>query len=377
MRVILISNGLTPIYEAGLANGLVANGLDVTLFVSDRSLMSELSPDVKAINLRGSQIEGRPAWRKAFNLGVCLIRELVFLARENVTVHFIGFFMLAHIHKSWADRTWFWELRLLRLFSKRLIYTVHNVMPHERDTPEIRKLMARIYRIPDCLVVHTQRARLRLIEEFGVAPERTVVMEHGINELIRPVPALVSETRLGLDVSATQRLVLFFGNVQYYKGVDLLLEAAYRFGPNTRIHIAGRCGDPDYGREIRRMMGAHPMGDRLTWEDAFLSEERVSELLSAADVIVMPYRHIDQSGVLFAALRHGVPVVAFDVGSFRDYLPDGVGLVVPVGDLGAFALAVENIEIGPEARERIFHVAQRYLWPATVKPVLCEYGAVS
>lgn len=373
MRAVLISNGLTPIYEAGIANGLVANGVDVTLLVSDRSLMNELSPDIKAVNLRGSQVEVRHGWRKALNLMWYFIRELAFLAHRSTTVHFIGFFMLAHIRNKWADRTWLWEMRLIRLFSRRLIFTVHNVMPHERDTPEIRQLMAKIYRIPDCLVVHTQRARQRLIDEFAIASERIVVMEHGINELVPPDPAAITATRSGLGVAASQRLVLFFGNVNYYKGVDLLLEAARRFGPQVRLHIAGRCGDQDYGRELLRTMRDHPMGERLTWEDAFLSETRVSELLSAADVVVMPYRHIDQSGVLFAALRHGVPLVAFDVGSFREYLPEGVGRVVPPGDLDAFAAAVETIEPSSAARNRVLAVAERYLWSHTVAPVLGEY----
>jgi glycosyltransferase involved in cell wall biosynthesis len=378
LRVVLISNGLTPIYEAGFANGLAANGVDVTLFVSDRSLVNELSPDIEAVNLRGSQVVMRSARRKALNLLWYFIRVLAALAHRSATVHFIGFFMLAHIHKGWADRTWLWECRLLRLFSRRLIFTVHNVMPHERDTPKIRRLMAKIYRIPDRLVVHTLRSRQRLMDEFGVPTERIVVMEHGINELIQPDPIRIASTRAALNISNGQRLVLFFGNVQYYKGVDLLLDAARRFGPNARMHIAGRCADPTYGQEIRRMMAEHPLGDRLTWEgeDAFLSEERVSELLSAADVLVMPYRHIDQSGVLFAALRHGTPVVAFDVGSFRDYLPEGVGMVVPFGDLVALAAAVESIETGPAARERVLQVAEHYLWPEAVKPVLPEYGVI-
>lgn len=369
----LISNGLTPIYEAGIANGLAANGVDVTLFVSDRSLVNELSTDIKAVNLRGSQREVRHGWRKALNLMWYFIRELAFLAHRSTTVHFIGFFMLAHIHKGWADHSWLWECRLLKLFSRRLIFTVHNVMPHERDTPEIRRLMAKIYRIPDCLVVHTQRARQRLMDEFAVASERIVVMEHGINELVPPESTVIAATRSELGVTASQRLVLFFGNVHYYKGVDLLLEAARRFGPQVRLHIAGRCGDPEYGRELLRTMSDHPMGERLTWEDAFLSESRVSELLSAADVVVMPYRHIDQSGVLFAALRHGVPLVAFDVGSFREYLPEGVGRVVPPGDLEAFAAAVETIEPSSTAREKVLAVAERYLWSHTVAPVLGEY----
>lgn len=371
--VILISNGFQPDYEAGFANGLAANGVAVTLVASDRTLLERLSPAIRVVNLRGSQDEKRPKWLKALNLLRYFVRVYTFVARAHRPVHMTGLFALSTVRHPLANRTWSLECRLLRRLAPGLILTVHNVVPHGQDTPDIRRELAKVYDIPHRLIVHTRRARQRLIEEFGIEPGRILVMEHGIAEVVPPDKARIVATRQSLGVSENQKLVLFFGSIQPYKGVDLLLEAARAFPPNIRVHIAGRCGDAAYAQQLHDQMESHPHRERITWVNAFLPEAEVSALLSAADLVAMPYRHIDQSGVLFAALRHGTPVVAFDVGSFSEYLTPGLGAVIPAGDTAGYAQAVLETLDAALPRDRILSAAERYLWSRTVAPVLGEY----
>lgn len=368
-RVLLISHGFQPDYEAGFSSGLARNGVEVELVSSDRTLVDRLAAGVNAINLRGSQDRSRSSWRKAANLfryylqlGGLLIR------RRGTPIHLVGHFAVDH------PLAWRGECLLYRALGRRFVLTVHNVVPHDRDTPAVREALRVAYRIPYRLVVHTRRARERLIEEFGVEADRIVVMDHGIDEIPPLDDQQVNAARLRIGVREGERLVVFFGAVLPYKGVDLFLEAAVHFGPDVRVVIAGRCGDAEYRTRIRKLVDSHPLGERVCWNDAYVPEEAVTELLAAADVIAMPYRHIDQSGVLFAALRHGVPVVAFDVGSLREYLLDGAGVVVPPGDIKAFASAVMHVEPSAVARPRIQRIAERFLWAHTVAPVLalCE-----
>jgi glycosyltransferase involved in cell wall biosynthesis len=376
MDVILVSHGFQPDYEAGFANGLARCGVKVTLVASNRTLFTRLSPGIDVINLRGAQDESRAPWKKVLNLLWYLARLLLLVARRRSVTHLTGLFALSHIRTPWADRSWALECRILKLLSRRLLLTVHNVVPHNQDTPTLRARLSAAYRIPHRLIVHTARARQRLIDEFGVEAERIVVMEHGIDEIVVPQPDSVAATRALLGVAANEKLVLCFGIVQRYKGVDLLVEAARHLDANIRIHIAGRCYDPQYQREIERALDGHPLIKQISWENVYLSEDRVSDLLSASDVLAMPYRHIDQSGVLFAAMRHGLPIVAFDVGSLRDYLTVGAGVVVQVGDLEGFASAIQSIEPAPLVRQKIHSLAQRYRWGNTVKPILGEYCQV-
>nr|WP_315478724.1 glycosyltransferase family 4 protein [uncultured Rhodoferax sp.] len=368
MNLVLISHGFQPEYESGFANGLAINGVAPTLVAADRTLFARLHSSVRAINLRGSQDRSRPSWKKALNLGLYALRLAALLAWRRPVVHLTGL-LLAGRSNSWPI-----ECQIYRLLSKQLVLTVHNVVPHGQDTPEMRRTMAKVYSIPDCLVVHTAKAKQRLIDEFAVNAERIVVMEHGIEKVVDVPENITRSVRDALAVPAQGKLVLFFGAVLPYKGVDLLIAAARHLRDGTRVHIAGRCGDRQYQQELEALLDQHPDQTTITWENTYLSEERASVLLAAAEVLVMPYRHIDQSGVLFSALSHGVPVVAFDVGSLREYLVSGVGQVVPPGDILALANAIDAAPHSESVRNGIKTVAQKFVWQETVKPVLQCYA---
>lgn len=367
-NVLLISHGFQPDYEAGFANGLARNGVKVILVSSDRTLTEQLEPSIRSINLRGSQDRSRPAWRKALNL-ICYYTSLAILLGRHPTmpVHMIGLFAIN------KPNTWRWECILYSLFGRKLVMTVHNVMPHDRDDPAIRSGLLTAYQLPDYLIVHTRRTADQLIKDFGVEEERIVLLEHGINQIPLIEINQVAKSRAETGVTETERLVVFFGAVMPYKGVDILLDAAVEPCWSARLLIAGRCGDSVYGAKLREQIDSHPNKDRIVWDNRYLTEEEVASVLLAADVLVMPYRSIDQSGVLFAALKYGLPVVAFDVGSLKDYLIDGVGRIIAEGDVSSFAKAVMEIEPASLVRFNIQKIAEQYLWQSTVRSVLPVY----
>jgi len=78
--------------------------------------------------------------------------------------------------------------------------------------------------------------------------------------------------------------------------------------------------------------------------------------------------------VLFTAMRHGVPVVAFDVESLRDYLPNNVGQIVPANDITALASTINHSLPVDSVRAGIFATAENYLWQRTITPVIASYA---
>jgi len=372
-QVLLVSNGFQPNYEAAFANALAGNAVDVTLVASDETLRKRLAPAIEVLNLRGSQDPHRPAWLKVVNLLRYLWRLWWLAWRRGGVVHMTGLSAFANFRGVWAIQAWALECHALRVAAHELVLTVHNVVPHDRDSPALRRALAAVYRGPQMLVVHTAVARQRLIDEFGIAPARITVMEHGLDDPVVRTQAQIDAIRTGLGYEPQHRLVLFLGWVRPYKGVDLLLQACGKLAPESRVLIAGNCIDAGYRASIERMMAEGALREKVRWEFGYLDEERVSALLSAADVLVMPYRQIDQSGVLFSALRHGVPVVAFDVGSLREYVPPEAGRIVPPGDVDGLARALEEVPPAALARDRVLAVARRYLWPITVRSVLPLY----
>lgn len=362
--VVLVSHGFQPSYEKAFANGLARNGLAVTVITSDRSLDSAFEPGVRAIPLRGSQDPRRSRFQKIRRLIAYTASLYAFLLRGRFrALHLMGGFITASVPLGWL------EMLGYRLVSRRLLLTVHNLLPHDRHTRLNRIILQRIYRMPDTLVVHTKKMRDALIEEWLIPGGRIVQMEHGVDDL--PTRAEAWQP----DVQGRLRL-LMFGSVSRYKGIDTALDALREFSDfPVSLVIAGECRDSGLADELNRLIERIPAMHVVEWQRGFVPESEVQACFECADAALLPYRHIDQSGVLLTAYRFGIPVLAFDVGSFADYVTHETGVVVtertPAGLRAGFRHLKERM---PELqREKIRTVARRYLWEETVRVLLPHY----
>lgn len=377
MAVILLSHGFQPEYEAGYANGLARNGIHAILIGSDTTLRNRIELGVEIINLRRSQDPHRVAWKKALNLMRYWFDYFTFLLRHrDIPVHVIGTFTTG---KLWISLIEAW---LTRRISGHYMLTVHNLLPHDRHTPINAWLSRHIYRTAAVHMVHTRRVKDELVLRFGSDPEKVVVVEHGIDRLLLRTESSRREMRARLALSEENRVILLFGSIAPYKGLDILLRA-YDLLPDqkrTSLLIAGRCKDPNLTkwlhREIRTRKAA---AADILWLDNYIPDEDVPSLFHAADLLVMPYRHIDQSGVIFMAMATGLPVVASDVGMLRDYIPPDCGAVVPPEDFNALALTLnswlDKVEGGQTVIPPSF--AEHFYWSRTVVPMLPIYAKLT
>ena len=119
-----------------------------------------------------------------------------------------------------------------------------------------------------------------------------------------------------------RRFILFFGQLSYYKGIDLLLEAipkVLHVYPNEHFVIAGKSN----GFVIdKKLLDEYP--HHITFIDDYLSVEQLSQLIHASKFVVCPYREATQSGVLMTAFAMGKTVMATNIGAFREYISDGI-----------------------------------------------------
>ena len=370
--IVLLSNGFQSEYEIGFANGLARNGLKPVLVCSDNLQIERLDADVRPINLRRSQDPRRHWAGKALNvLRYWASTAWLLLRLRPRVVHVIGLFTLP------STTACVLEAFALRCLATRFVLTVHDLLPHDAHHRYNVWAYRTIYRLPDKLVVHTARMRSNLVETFGVPERKVVLMEHGIDR-VWPPPQNRKEwltRRHGLD--ARSPVVLFFGNVARYKGPDLLIEA-FKLLPESlgaTLVLAGLCREAALREELKAQLAPLMASGRAAWHDGFVAEDEVLHYFHGADVLVMPYRHIDQSGVVFMALATGIPVVATDVGSLRDYVPLTNGLVVPPADRGALAAAIATLLNGstPVDRCEISRAAENFVWRTTVLPTAASY----
>ena len=365
ISVLLISNGFQPSYEKGFANGVAENEVRVELVSSDRTLAKWLDPRIKNNNLRGSQDPGRPPTVKAANL----IRYAFALGKRIRSgnfdvVHLIGLFMTRNNAGGLIE----WVV--YRLLARRFFMTVHDLLPHNQHT-RFNKLIFRIlYQLPDKLVVHTEKMRDGLMTQFGVPAHRIIIMQHGVDEL----PA-----RLRVPEVSKSLRVLLFGGLSRYKGIDLLFDALQQCQDLlVEVVIAGECRDAVYMHEIARLISGMSSNHTVQWDKTFIAEEKVGVFFETVDAVVLPYRHIDQSGVLLTAFRFGTPVIATDVGAFRSCLPDFAGMIVPEQTPQSLAHTLHEFSDRKNEfdRARIRRHAQSLAWPLTVQPLITEYKAL-
>ena len=344
-RVLVVSHGFQPAYERGFCNGLVRAGHRVTLVTGERCDRAGLDPAVEVLALRGSQTEGRPAWVKLLNMlryRLALLRAVA--SRRHDLVHVIGL-----IEPLWV--VGILEGWLLRILSRRFVLTVHDLLPHDRHTASARRACRAAYRMPHQLVVHTERMARELAAEFGVARARITVMPHGLE----PLPPVRSR-RVAANPPALK--LLCFGHVMPYKGVDVLIDAMALARPGCTLHVSGTCRDPLLAQALRERIRTSPVAPLITWCESYVDDQRMTSLFEEADAVVLPYRHIDQSGVLLQALRHGTPVVATRVGAFEELVSPCVGELCEPGSPESLAAAIDRLAQRRESFDRVRISAQ-------------------
>ena len=136
-----------------------------------------------------------------------------------------------------------------------------------------------------------------------------------------------TEAKARLDIAETDRTLLFFGNIAAYKGLHCLVAAflqSVRGDGRYRLIIAGRPkGSDEYWKEIQNTISRAGVGDRIVQRIEYVPDEETELYFKAADVLILPYTQIFQSGVLLLGYAFGLPVIAADVGSLREEIVIG------------------------------------------------------
>ncbi len=209
----------------------------------------------------------------------------------------------------------------------RIVCIADNIHPHEKRPGD--KAFTRYFLKPvDAFVTMSQKV-LDDLRQFD-ARKPAVYVPHPLYDNFGE-PVSRAEARTHLQLPADKPLVLFFGFIRKYKGLDLLLDAIHLLqqdplGRSLRFLIAGEFYEDEkpYHEQIRSLN----IGNALILHTRFIPDSEVKYYLCAADLLVQPYRQATQSGVTPLAYHFEVPMVVTRVGGLPSLVPDGkVGLV--------------------------------------------------
>jgi glycosyltransferase involved in cell wall biosynthesis len=353
----------TPPYDHALCGALARAGARVTLVTSRFAYGAVPRDEGYAIEERFYRLgAGRPGSRA---------RSAIRLAQHVPGM--LGYRRAARaadvVHFQWLAAQPL-DVHLLP-GGRPVVLTAHDVLPRE---PRRGQLTAqrRLYDRVDAVVVHSEYGRARLTDELGVEPAKVHVIPHGAFEHLRAVP---QERPLPPELAtAGGPVVLFFGLVRPYKGVDVLLEA-WRGIEGAELWVVGMPR-----MDLAALKAAAPSSVRFV--ERFVEDAEVAALFRRADLVVLPYREIDQSGVLFTALAFGRPLVLSDVGGFAEVAATGAAELVPAGDPVALRAALRALLADPAARERLAAAsaraaAERYGWDDIARRHLALYATLA
>jgi D-inositol-3-phosphate glycosyltransferase len=347
LHVSLLTGGSDKPYVLGLTEALTLEGVSIDVIGSDELSIPELLANsrIRFFNLRGDQSREASFPRKIARVARyygCLIGYAA-TARPRI------------FHILWNNKFEFVDRILLmvyyRFLGRRIVLTAHNVNIRKRDNCDswFNRLSLRTqYYLADHIFVHTERMKSELVADFGVPDGKTSVIPFGINNTAPNSGMTTIDAKRMLGVCSSDKVMLCFGQIAPYKGLEYLVDAFSELAKRDesyRLIIAGKVkpGQRKYWSEIHSQIATSEVQNQIIERIEHIPDEEVELYFKAADVLIVPYVHIFQSGVPFLAYSFGLPVIATDVGSLRQDIVEGrTGFVCRPRDSSDLARTIDK-----------------------------------
>ena len=256
------------------------------------------------------------------------------------------------------------ELAVLRVLGVSLVWTAHDLVNHEQQTPQIeiasKHLLLRF--LTTHIIVHCEDA-VDIVTEFYGLPsrvqDRMTVVPHGTFEDDYPNTVSRSTARERLGLPEDRFVFTFFGSIRDYKNVPTLVETFAAMDTDAHLVVAGNPHTEALEREVATAAKGE---ERVHTTFEFVPVDGVQLYMNAADAVVLPFRNDEASmltsGSVLLGMSFGRTVVAPDIGCIRAYLADDGGLVYDPSDPNGIeramraALAADTDHVGTRNRER-------------------------
>ena len=363
MRVQLVDpSAFTPPYDRALAAALARAGADVELLTSRFLHGSVPAADgyrvTEAFYRRSARRGLEAPGRRAFKLAEHVPDMLSLRRRADADV----------LHYQWLTVPGL-DAALLPPLRPRVM-TAHYVLP---PAPSRRREMAAraLFRRMDAVIAHSRHGAARL-RELGLDPARVHVVHHGAFDYLTRLP---EERPLPPELEGAEGpVILFFGLLRPYKGIEVLLDAFAQVS-GAELWIVGNPRMPLDG--IRERAARAP--GRVRVVPRFVDDAEMPAIFRRADLVVLPYLDVEHSGVLYAALAFGKPLVLSAVGGFPELAAEtGAARVVARGSAPELAQALGELVDDEAARAGLAAASSRaaageYSWDAAARRTLALY----
>lgn len=285
----------------------------------------------------------------------------------------------------------FTHMLFAKLKKKKIVMTVHNVVGHESNWFD--KLISKIiFMFPDHFILHSENSIIEF-QKFAKKPNYKVSrIPHGIYDLYNNEETTNEKSRERLNIILNLKkinreikpdtpLILTFGNIREYKGVDILIEAFAKVKqqlPDALLIIAGKnwvSWDSN-----QKLIEKYNLKDSVLTFLEYVPMSDVKHYFTAADVVALPYKHFDsQSGPGNISLAFHKPLIVTNQGGLPD-LVKNKEFVIETNDVDALAEKLMKIlgdkKLQQELSNNAKELCEEFSWDSVAKKTVELYQSL-
>ena len=266
--------------------------------------------------------------------------------------------------------------RLVKKQNIKVLAITDNVIPHEKRVGD--KQLAS-YFIKGCDgFVTMSKSVMSDLEKFTNTTNKKYLLHPLYTAFGEKIPR--QEARLKLNLKQEDHVILFFGLIRKYKGLDLLIEAfsLLKTNPNNKLLIAGEFYEDK--QPYLDLISKYHIEEQVILLDQFIPNDEVKLYFSAANIVALPYRSATQSGVTQVSFHFEVPTLVTNVGGLGEIIPHNVAGYVVEPNPKAIANSIDDyFENKKEQQftEGMKHEKQKYEWSIFVNEVVDLYNGLN
>ncbi len=274
---------------------------------------------------------------------------------------------------------------LLRLLGIRIVYTAHNIFPHDKKKYDYY-LYYLLYKTVNKIIIHSETTKKNLLKYYNLPSNKLHVIPHGnFDFYVNDNPISHHNARQKFNLKDNDKVLLFFGQIRDYKGLDLLIDSmkiVLNAERNIFLIIGGAPASEKEAQEYMKMIDSIGHQNNIIVNFNFIPKEEVESYFKAADFVVLPYKKIDHSGVVHLAYSFNKPIIATNVGDFEEVIIDNeTGYIVKSQDPKEFAekiiYAFNNYECVERMSKNISELNKnKFSWTAIAKKTKELYESI-
>ena len=233
---------------------------------------------------------------------------------------------------------------LAKLLFGKIVLTIHDVRSFSNHkTSSIYTRL--IYFLSDSILTHNRFSKKEIVQFHQSLKNKIKIIPHGNYLPFINIQENQKESRIKLGIGLDKPVLLFFGMIKKVKGLDLLLSAMPKViqnNPEVILLVAGKPWKDNFST-YQAIIDKLQISNNCILHIKFISYEDVEHYYCAADIVVLPYSKIYQSGVLMMSLSYGKPVVLSDLESFKEIVTDKKsGLFFKSGNISSLSEVINN-----------------------------------